>query len=385
MNWKKKIIFLIWLIFAATNFSFGQSYETFVLLLPYELQIASAQRIGAATVALPDRVPHILPNPANLVESKNITFFSSTRARTTRLSYHEVDMQSDKSYSRNDFELPAYSSFSLPFNLFNTRWALAAAYNGIQYLEMAKSNLPVKLVSADNENNRYSFSMGLAGQLLTNIRLGISWTKWYGENDQQFDNTSDRFTFHGSVSQVGVQGQLKKLAVGLVVYVPHDLIENNIRRIDLDSLFLENKFKKDQRFNGAIDFGLAYNLSSKWTVGAGYGYQKSFSLKDKRNAWQFQQRFSGASKFSLGSEYALSLSTAKLPVYLGYKLQQIPVSSHLNYFFDFVSIESKNSLLQHEMLLGAGLIFKNFGIFLDSKWSQSSFCMQLLSSPASAS
>jgi len=384
MNWTKKIIILSWHIFAATNLSFGQSYETFVLLLPYELQNPSAQRMGGVTVALPDRVPHILPNPANLVELENITFFSSTRAITTRLSYHEIDMKYDKSLSRDDLEFPAYSSFSLPFSLLNNRWTLAAAYNGIQHLEMEKSFLLDELVSADNENNRYSFSMGLAGQFLTNFRLGIAWTKWYGKNDRQFDNTSDRFSFNGSGVQFGAQGQFKKLAIGLSFYAPHDLVETNLRRIDLDSLYLENKLKKVQRFNGAIDFGLAFNLSPEWTVGAGYGYQKSFPVKYRHNAWQFQEMFSGVSKFSAGIEYALSFSRAKLPVYLSYKLQQAPkFSGSSYYFFDNPGIEFKDNLLQHEFLLGASLVFKNFGIFLDSKWIHSNFYMYLLPPPAS--
>ena len=54
-----------------------------------------------------------------------------------------------------------------------------------------------------------------------------------------------------------------------------------------------------------------------------------------------------------------------------------------NYFFDHPGIVFKDNWLQHEFLLGASLIFKNFGIFLDSKWSHSNFYMNLLPPPES--
>ena len=383
MKWPKQILFLIWIVFVITELSMGQTYETFGLMLPYELQNPSAQRMGGASVALPDQVPHIVHNPANLFELKNITFFSSTRTITTRLSYHEIDRQYDKNYSRNDLEFPAYSSISLPFSLLKKRWVLAAAYNGIQHLEMEKSFLPDDQGSAGNENDRYSFSMGLAGQFLANIKFGLAWTKWYGKNDWQFNNTSNRFNFNGNGVQIGAQGQFKKLAVGVVVYAPHDLVESDIRRINVDSLYLEHKLKKVQRFNGAINFGVAFNLSPKWTFGTGYGYQKSYPVKYMENAWQFNERLSGASKFSVGIEYALSFSRTKLPIHFSYKLQQVPVSSGLPHLFDLVRFKSKNNLLQHEFLLGASLNFKNFGIFLDSKWSRSAFCLELPPPPYS--
>ncbi|MDZ7261244.1 MAG: hypothetical protein ONB05_03940 [candidate division KSB1 bacterium] len=390
MNRQKQFRFitlLLLFLLESVKASLGQVGSYFNLLLPYEMQGMTGRRIGGVTVALPDEIPAVVSNPANLAHLTHTVIFLSIRNTRTKLSFKETDTKETSSQTWYQTDVPNYTAAALPFNAFKRSWVIAAAYNGKQFWEFDGSHLGERQNSTstiERKGDIQSASLGFAGHISSNISLGVGWTKWFGKNKWNLNGSHSEsgngsLDYTGQGWQIGLQGQFTRLSVGAVIYFPHELMTGS--SLFRDELIRAGELQHSQEFNGALNLGVAYHLSSHWTIGFGYGYQKSFLFQTQQGQWHYQERFKGSSKFSGGVEYDLAFNKAHLPLYLGYQRYQMPKSSGHSPFGFLLMSKSDKDLIQNELVLGASLIFKTFGFYFDTKWTRSSFHIDGLPPP----
>ena len=111
--------------------SIAQRFDQNMALLPYNTTSTGiGQTIGGASVALPDSIPIIFNNPANLAQLRHLNGFISLNYGRGHLEPEsEPEPYYNPYYGVDGLNL-GIAAFSLPFNLLHLPGTLAASYNG---------------------------------------------------------------------------------------------------------------------------------------------------------------------------------------------------------------------------------------------------------------
>lgn len=334
--------------------SIAQGIDRYIALLPYNnVSTGIGQTIGGASVALPDSIPIIFNNPANLAQLRRLKGFMS-------LNYGRGNLKPD---SESDFYFNPYywddglnlgiAALSIPFKLLHLPGTLAASYNGtIPY--------SYKLGDAYKYSGKsQSASLGLAIQLSSRFRIGVGGTHRLGDyNTKTFDSIAADFwinrTFHysGNVYHIGLQNDIaQRFALGVVYYFPSQLsMEIKTTYSDFPDEFT---FNETQQISGALRVGLGYRFSANGSLGAGYGYQ-----------WMHGQN-TGVSSISAGIEYKFRINSIILPLYVMYESKSVPANIGENIF-----ASSQEKARCHILGLGGGIQWHVFTLYFASQWSQ---------------
>jgi hypothetical protein len=332
----------------------AQGIDRYMALLPYNNAFTGiGQTIGGASVALPDSIPIIFNNPANLAQLRRLKGFISLNYGIGNL---EPDSKSDSyfnPYYWDDGLNLGIASLSLPFKLLHLQGTLAASYNG---------TLPYsyKLGDAHKYGGKsQSASLGLAMQLSSQFRIGVGGTHRFGDyNTKTFYSivanlwTNRTFHYSGNVYHIGLQNDIaQRFALGVVYYFPSQL-SMEIKTTYSD-LLGEFTFKETQQIPGALRVGLGYRFSANGSLGAGYGYQ-----------WMHGQN-TGVSSISAGIEYKFQINTIILPLYVMYESKSVPANIGENIF-----VSSQEKARCHILGLGGGIQWQVFTLYFASQWSQ---------------
>lgn len=389
MNWLKKFIFLILLIWNSliyVSLLGGQSY--FNQFLPYNLDGVFSRRMGGTGIALATEIPDIFSNPAGLAHLKRPVIFLSLQHVLSKYTHQEYCREDFLTTTTSHKTAPGYAAISFPFKFVKRSWVLGASYSGKHILTF--KGLPFDPPFSNQstvfaEEIRQSIALGLASQLISKFTLGIGWTNWFGNGDWHSNyslfpvgNSSTKIS--GNAWHIGVQGKFNRLSIGSVIHFPFSLKSN--------SHAMENELLTAnyiQKLNGAVDIGAAFHLKSGWLFGFGYGYQKSFVMQSQQWGFKYRERCKGTSKFSGGAEYTLIFKKYQLPIFLGYQLQLLPgafVTNPPDYHIIYgLADDVEKDLLQHEWQLGISLLLKNFRIYAITKWTRSYFYVDMVNSP----
>ena len=325
-------------------------------LLPYNnTSTGIGQTIGGASVALPDSIPIIFNNPANLAQLRRLKGFISLNYGRGNL---EPDSELDsyfKPHNWDDGLNLGIAALSLPFKILNLPGTLAASYNG---------TIPYSYQLGDvykYSGKTQSASLGLAMQLLSRFRIGVGGTHRSGDyNSKTFDSiapdywTNRTLHYSGNVYHIGLQNDIaQRFALGVVYYFPSQLsMEIKTTYSDLPGEFT---FKETQQISGALRVGLGYRFSADGSLGAGYGYQ-----------WMHGED-TGASSISAGIEYKFRFNTIILPLYIMYESKSVPAN-----IGEYIFTSSQEKARCHILGLGGGIQWHLFTLYFSSKWHRCS-------------
>ena len=216
------IIPILTLTFIFQNI-FAQGIDHYSILLPYHNTTTGiGQTLGGASVALPDSIPVIFNNPANLAQLRHPTGFIS-------LNYSEgiIDPVDDTNgyfdsyYFEKNLSV-GLAALSLPLTIKHLPVTLAASYN---------STMPYSLKLGDlyrGSETSHSASLGLAVQLAGRFRLGMGGTYRYGKYDTKtveniggYFLTNRSVQYWGNIFHIGLQNDIaQRFALGVVYYFP---------------------------------------------------------------------------------------------------------------------------------------------------------------------
>ena len=131
------------------------------------------------------------------------------------------------------------------------------------------------------------------------------------------------------------------------------------------------EYDSEQRFNGAVSAGLAYQLFRKFRLGLGYRYQHDFTIDDDANNYANQNefKFSNSHKVSIAGEYTFSVFSLQMPVFLAYYGQWLPMTLDSNPGYESLTI-SKDNRFQNGAAMGVNMYYKSFGFHFITLWQQ---------------
>ena len=349
-----KYLFLYFCVVFIIQNGVGQVIDNSVVINPsFNTSPGTGQTIGGATVALPDSIPVIINNPANLGHLRSLKALVSMNFSGVYIdpaSATENDFNNQQSnYGIN----VGTCAVSVPFSLFHLPWTLAASYHGKAPYDY---NLGNSSILYNISGQSHMASVGIAIRQSSKFSIGIGWTHWFGKykwinhdllNYQMWsENTS---YYSGNLYYIGLQNDIAEhFAFGLVFYLPYRLsVESNTTYSDN----AEYKVKQQQEYSGTLRIGLGYRFNPDWTMGLGYGYQ--WNQDDDR----------GISSISGGIEYKLKINTISIPLYLKYESRFLP-EELVYYPFS----HSEESVTCHIVGFGGGIQLKNFTYYFSSQW-----------------
>ena len=386
-----QLIVVFAVLFVHTCFAQLSAYHGIVF--PYEGQALAGKALGGVTVAAPDYVPDARGNPAGLAFTENIQFFAGVNSYwdSYKLDYELLYMDKEKSkisYTRYHF-LPSQFSVAVPFRLYNKKTTVAVSVNKINSPEIETMNIPeIKkdLNYRYNSNGTvWNSSLAAAIRLNENLSIGFSWTQWYGKWDWRTEHYIDQFSkknvnigrgtfkYKGSSFSLGVLQQFRKLSVGLVLHSPFTLMKAD--KIKPESWIPSESIDLEQRFNGAVYAGLVYQVSPRSRIGFGYRHQDTFTTKE---TFEFgftvpiDNYYSNSHKVSIAGEYALNIFSLRVPVFLAYYGQWLPLTEQTYWRHQSLFITEKNRY-QNGAALGLKLDFNNMEFFFVTSWNRYSF------------
>lgn len=388
--WGSSIISMSWILLLSAEYAWGQIGAFYHVVPPYGDQDVLGRRMGGATVALPDAVPHVLGNPAGLAYIDQVTFILSMSHARSNLDFTEVE--SDQAVSHNWSGDPAlgYAAVSLPLKLFRRPWVVAVAYNSRQSPEYDDSiYMPAvkEIIELTNEREGQigSASVGIGVELLPNLSLGIGWTRWFGELkwstveavvDPFYIINSQTSDYNGSGWHAGIMGQVGRLSLGAVIYLPQELMRGKGVQ---EGHYLTNdrSYEQSLKFNGAFKGGAAYRFRSSLALGIGYSYQHGFVYQYKSGEDTFSEEYGSSTGLSGGIEYTLNLNKVHLPVYFGYYAGRLPeIPSFGDNGLLGISRDDRQRYYARYSL-GAGLIYGPVGLHLAVLWAHRSLTMNI--------
>jgi hypothetical protein len=332
--------------------------------VPLENWNIAGRRMGGISVGLADDVPNILANPANLASlDRPQIFLSLNNARKdftiqTNMSTASTDVSWTQGFNLG------YSAASIPFHIFKRRLVLAVSYNGRKWGEFDEryfSETNELLGFGRRSGHVQSLSTGLGIQVLSKIRAGVSWTTWFGESEWEYsaglatgidDNAAQGW--YG-----GVAAELGRFSLGSIIALPHRIMKSK-------NTFLLQLPEVTKQFNGALEIGLGYHPSSRWTFGLGYGYQRGFDFESRYGSVHVDEKSPAFSKVSGGIEYKLSLGKVRLPVYAGYQAFGLHEPMGFLPFYVQIPISDGKRFGDH-LLLGATAQIGSLAFYFDSK------------------
>jgi hypothetical protein len=304
-------------------------------------------------VALPDSIPVILNNPANLAQLRHLTGFLSVDYSSGNLEHVSNTNDLFDSYHFEKHLSMGLAALSLPLMIKKLPVTLAASYNG---------TMPYghKLgVTYKRSGTSRSASLGLAVQLAARFRIGVGGTHRFGEYDTKtFDGLTDYFftnrtvQYSGTMYHIGLQNDIaQRFALGVVYYFPAPL-EMKVKTY-YSHVSGDISYKYKSQIPAALRIGLGYRFSTHGTLGVGYGYQ-----------W-LKGSHSDLSSFSAGIEYKFRLNTIIFPLYVKYEHRSVP-----SYAGEFISFSSEKKATCHILGLGGGIQWQAFTLYFASQWSQ---------------
>jgi hypothetical protein len=304
------------------------------------------QTLGGASVALPDSIPDIFKNPANIAQLSRFKAFVSLNYGRNYLNHSSFDFVEVPKQQNNEFYINSFA-LSIPFWIENIPIVLGASYKGNNpyYYELGNSDISDRFSS-----QMHMASLGLGLQPSSKLRFGLGWTHIMQKYQQisvdipTDDCSSNESNYSTNMFYVGIQNDpSESLSLGLVFYFPAKLKAENESTVQYDRV---------QEYSASVQAGLGYHINEKITVGLGYGYQ-----------W-LEAYESGLSTLSAGIGYTFMWNKKSLPLYVMY--ETLLFSQKLN---DNISDQGENILSYHQVGLGAGIQFSDFSIYAASTWS----------------
>jgi len=394
-------IFLLSVILCI-NTGFAQLSAYHGIVFPYEQQTLAGKSLGGASVAVPDYVPDARGNPAGLAFSENIQFFAgiNTQRDNYKLDYQFPAMgdaqKSKLTYTRNQF-FPSNFSLAIPFDLKNKKAAVTLSVNKINIPEIATMDIPEikRDLDYDYTSNGDIWNSSLAAgiKLNENLSVGFSWTKWFGkwnwetENIIVYDSTYSKNTaqgtheYSGNSFSLGVVQRIHKLSIGLVLHSPFTLMKAD--KVIPDFWLPSDIVNMEQQYKGAVSVGLAYRVSQFSRIGLGYRYQDKFTIQetpDWEDAKPINFEYSNAHKVSISGEYAFHIFSLRVPVFLTYSGQWLPVSEESWSRRQTLLIKEKNRF-QNSVAMGLQLGIKNMDFYFVTSLNQYTFKGHHFSNP----
>jgi len=379
-------LILVFVLFSIHS-GFAQLSAYHSIVFPYEQRFLAGKSLGGASVAVPDYVPDARGNPAGLVFTETIQFFAAINAERIeyRPDYEYKYLQiSENVYSQNQF-YPSQFSFAVPFRLFNKKTTIAVSLNKLNSPEI--ETLDIQKITKNSgfihnrSGNVWTSSLGISTLLAENFSLGLSWTRWNGNwkwQDEQYRNVeynlnaisgAGNYKYNGSSFNLGLMKQFHKLSIGLVVNSPFTLMKAENVQIKLWGPIEENNL--EQRFNGAVSAGIAYQLFRKFRLGLGYRYQDDFMIKNVPDIYteKNETKYSNSHKVSIAGEYTFNISSLQIPFFLVYNGQWLPLTLDSNPGYEFLTI-SKDNRFQNNAVMGVNMYYKSIGFHFMTLWQQ---------------
>jgi len=330
------------------------------------------RRMGGVSVALPDFIPNVPGNPANLIFLRRRVVFLSITNFSTNISLNEQLTRTKETIRWSNGEAQGYCAASLPFKFLKKRWVAAASFNGEQwptfderYLSSGRNVFSYQLKKTGHIR---SASMGLAAKLNKKYSVGIGWTKWLGKNNWYYGKErSGTADYSGQRWHLGFSGQLGRLSLGSVVYFPYQFVSGNSKT---DFYFWNQPSSLQFYQNSSYDarFGFAYRLLRRCTIAASYSHQFPFEFHYVEQNRQNKVKYNKGKELSAGIEYQFTFAKIKMPIYFGYQaIWPQQGIGHIPYAFFEITRKTNRSFLKR-YVFGTHLQYKNLGLYFDAQW-----------------
>lgn len=374
----RKISLLLWVALASweTQPLFCQvGSAALASSVPFESWNFAGRTMGGVSVGLADEVPNLLANPANLATLEQARIFLSVN-NLWKDFYIQTDFNATSTEAswRQGLNL-GYSAASLPVHLLSRNWVVAFSYNGRQWGEFDERYVvdAGKLLGFGTRSGHVrSLSAGLGMQVLSNIRAGVSWTAWSGENEwnhsESFVQGTDDYEAQGWRS--GVTAELGRFSLGSALAFPHRVMKSKTTY----DLVNPDGAEVTQQFNGALEVGLGYRPWPQWTFGMGYSYQRGHDFEIHDGQLHRTVEYPALSKASAGVEYKFSFAEIRVPIYAAYQVywRHEAIESSPFYVRSPIFEEQK---FRDQLLIGATVQTGSLAIYLDNRLTWEKFQM----------
>lgn len=342
---------------------------------PQNRQDVAGKKLGGVSVSIPGNAANVMGNPANLASIDHRTIFFSLANTQNNFVFKDLYAKNETTLDWHQGLKPGYCAISWPFRSFGKKWVIAASYNGVHWPEFderyVSDNSNLFNFSFGKKGHSRSLSLGIATKPISKISVGMGLTNWFGKTNwryEGFGNGSCNFSSQGL--HAGVNGQFGRLSVGSVFYFPHQLMTCTSNSTGWGTNY-SLSLSKD--FNGAVEVGVGYSLSTRLTIALGYGYQRGFDFITKTRDWQATDKQSKSAKLSGGFQYESRFRHAVFPIYFGYRIVW-PPKKKINLPPGYISISnSDKESFRKELLFGASYKYKSTEFYFDTKWTASSF------------
>ncbi|NOY57630.1 MAG: hypothetical protein GXO75_01675 [Calditrichaeota bacterium] len=362
-------LLLIFSLFILIRPAMGQMGSD-MLGSPSDMHSMAGRKMGGVSVALPDFIPNVPGNPANLIYlERRVVFFSITNSRTNTLLNEQLTRTKETIRWSNN-ETPGYCAASLPFKFMKRRWVAAASFNGKQWPAFDErylsANRNIFSYELKKTGHIRSASIGLAAKLSEKYSVGIGWTKWFGGNNWHYGKErSGTADYSAQRWHLGFMGQIGGLSIGTVVYFPSQFVSGSNKT---NSWNQPSSLQFSQNYNYDAKFGFAYRLLRRCTIAVGYSHQFPFEFHYAQQNRQNKVKYNKGKELSGGIEYQFTFAKIKMPIYFGYHAIWPPQGiGHIPYDFFEITRKTDRSFLKR-YVFGTHLQYKNIGLYFDAQW-----------------
>lgn len=355
---------------------FGQAGATRGSSFPPENSNIAGRRMGGVSIAVADSVPQLLGNSANLASlSRPHLFLSLNNAsrefKVTKEDWNgtpvilpDAENPTDVSWTQG-FDL-GYSAVSFPFHLFKRQWVAAASYNGKHWGEFDERYFPAqsRIFGPGWKKNEHvqSATAAISTEILRSLRVGVSWTKWFGKFEWEQEGVNIRNDdYAGQAWQIGFVGEMGRFSLASTFHLPRQVMKSST-----PSGYWIDEVTTLQS-NGTMEIGFGYQPRPRWTLGLGYVYQRRFEVAQRIGESQFNMNYRGASRLSAGIEHELSLARVRVPVYVGYLASWLPNDTDMTSLPYILFIKTAEDRFRSQLVLGAAIGLNAVTFHADSR------------------